>query len=216
MRPKGERIFRTRTSSDYLSEDDGFVGPYIEPIPYQRFKMVQGYKFYKGDEEIWVNEEKLIERYKCRKPITRRELFEKFQIKYETVFNRLCVTFNKRDKFWKILEKDLRDDVFDTCFEVRLDEIVCKCTDINRKYWKTQKTISARKRRTQLFSSDIFQKRKSCWKCNYIGVDNFKNKVLDDVRRKIIRNLGNRFEGKEWEEMLLYAMASTAIYLVHL
>jgi hypothetical protein len=42
---------------------------------------------------------------------------------------------------------------------------------------------------------------------NYL---HFRNKVLDDVRRKIIRTLGNRFTGKEWEEMLLYAMASNS------
>jgi hypothetical protein len=31
---------------------------------------------------------------------------------------------------------------------------------------------------------------------------------MDMVRINIIRNLGFRFEGREWEETLLYAMAS--------
>jgi hypothetical protein len=68
MRPKGEWIFRTK--EDYLSEDDGFFKPYIEPVPYQRFKIVQGFKLYKDDEDIWVNEEKFYERYRNRKQIT--------------------------------------------------------------------------------------------------------------------------------------------------
>jgi hypothetical protein len=195
MKPKGEWIFRT--NDDYLSEDEGFVKPYVEPILFQRFKIVQGYKRYKGDEEKWVDEEKFFKRYKSREPITRKKLFEKFKLKYETAFNWLCVSFDKREVFWKMLENDFKNDVFDTCFEVRLDEIVCRCTDISRKYWKTQKTISSRKRRTQLFLSDIFIDRKSCSKWNHIGSGNFRNEVMDDVRRKIIRNLGWRFEGRE-------------------
>jgi hypothetical protein len=68
IKPKGEWIFRT--SDDYLSKDDGFVKSYVEPVLYQRFKIVQGYQMYKGDEEIWVDEEKFFERYKNREPIT--------------------------------------------------------------------------------------------------------------------------------------------------
>jgi hypothetical protein len=88
--------------------------------------------------------------------------------------------------------------------------MVCKCIDISRKYWKTEKTISSRKRRRQLFVSEIFKKRKSCEKWNRMGEGNFKNKVMDNVRRRIFSNLGLRFEGREWEETLLYAMASNS------
>jgi hypothetical protein len=40
------------------------------------------------------------------------------------------------------------------------------------------------------------------------GVRDSKHKILDDARRRIIRHLGQRFEGREWEEILLYVMAS--------
>jgi hypothetical protein len=43
-----------------------------------------------------------------------------------------------------------------------------------------------------------------------MGKGNFKNKVMGNVRRMIISNLGLRFEGREWEETLLYAMASNS------
>jgi hypothetical protein len=41
-----------------------------------------------------------------------------------------------------------------------------------------------------------------------MGVGDFKHKVLDEVRRNIILNLGHRFKCREWEETLLYSMAS--------
>jgi hypothetical protein len=90
----------------------------------------------------------------------RNKLFKKFKIKYETVFNWLSVLFDKREVFCKMRENDFKNDIFNTCFEIRLDEIVCRCMDISRKYGKTPKTISSRKRRTQLFLSDIFKDRK--------------------------------------------------------
>jgi hypothetical protein len=58
--------------------------------------------------------------------------------------------------------------------------------------------------------SDIFKNKKNCWKYNNMGNRNFKNKVMDDVRRKIIRCLSLRFEGREWEETLLHTMASSS------
>jgi hypothetical protein len=56
MRPEGKWVFRTKL--DYLSSEDGFIEPYVEPIPHSRYKTVQGYKFFPGDEEIWVDENK--------------------------------------------------------------------------------------------------------------------------------------------------------------
>jgi predicted adenine nucleotide alpha hydrolase (AANH) superfamily ATPase len=138
-----------------------------------------------------------MERFNERTPIAKKELFEKFKLKYETVFNWLRVKHDKRDSFLRLLEQDYKDNVFDTCFEIRLEEIVWKCTDPSRKYWRTKKTISSRKRRTQLFESDVFKRRKNGDKVNYMGEGNFKNKILDIVRRKLIRNLGLRFEGRE-------------------
>jgi hypothetical protein len=39
MKPKGEWIFRT--SDEYLSENDGFDVPYVQPKPTQRFTYFQ-------------------------------------------------------------------------------------------------------------------------------------------------------------------------------
>jgi hypothetical protein len=157
MKPDGEWIFRLKNDNSYLSEDDGFVKPFVESAKFQRYELIPGYKLYKGDEEIWVNEEKFYSRLKSRTPITRKELFRKFVIKYETIFNWLCVKFDGREKFWKTLENDYNDNVFDKCFEIRLEEIVCQCTSSTRKYWRTQKSMSARKKRMALFKSDILK-----------------------------------------------------------
>jgi hypothetical protein len=127
-----------------------------------QFEYFQRIKVYSNEKEFWVDEEKFYQRYNSRTPLTRKELFKKFRVKYETVFNWPCVSFDKREVFWKMLKNDYDNNVFDTCFEVRLDEIVCCCTSIEKKYWKTQKSISARKKRTKLFISDIFQRRRTC------------------------------------------------------
>jgi hypothetical protein len=148
MKPEGKWVFRTEY--DYLSSEDGLVELYIEPVPYQRYKIIQWFRFYRGDEDIRVNENKFMERFNERTPITRKESFEKFKLKYETVFNWLCVKHGKRDSFWRILEQYYKDIVFDTCFEIRLEEIVWKYTDPSRKYWRTEKTISSRKRRNTI------------------------------------------------------------------
>jgi hypothetical protein len=68
--------------------------------------------------------------------------------------------------------------------------------------------MGSRKKRTELFESDIFRSRRSpsCW--NHLEICDFKHKVLDEVRRNIISNLGYRISAIEWEETLLYSMAS--------
>jgi hypothetical protein len=164
MKPSGKWIFRTRDEQDYLSDEDGFIKPYVEQKNFQKYKLVQGYKMYKGDEDIWVNEGKFFDRIDNRTPITRRELFEKFVTKYETIFHWLCVKFSKRNKFWKLLENDYKDNVFHSCFEARFEEIIDQCTCSTRKFWKNQMTMSSRKKRTELFESDIFRSRR-CWNC---------------------------------------------------
>jgi hypothetical protein len=58
--------------------------------------------------------------------------------------------------------------------------------------------------------SENFKKRKSCEKWNRIGEGNFKNNVMDIVRRNIISNFGLRFEGREWKETLFYTMTSNS------
>jgi hypothetical protein len=52
----------------------------------------------------------------------------------------------EKDSFLKILENDCNNNVFDICFETKLDEMVCECTDMERNYWQNEKTLSARKK----------------------------------------------------------------------
>jgi hypothetical protein len=176
MKSEDKWLFRTEES--YLSNEDGFVEPYVPPKLIQKFEYFQGIKLYRNDKEMWVDEEKFYQRYNSRLSITRKELFEKFKVKYETVFNWLCVSFDRRETFWKILKNDYENNVIDTCFEVRLDEIVCSCISIEEKYWKIQKSISLRKKRTKLFLSEIFKNRRTCDKWINLGISDFKHRVL--------------------------------------
>jgi hypothetical protein len=48
-----------------------------------------------------------------------------------------------------------------------------------------------------LFSSDIFKNRRTCDKWTNLGVRDFKQRVLYEVRWKIFRNLGLRNEGRD-------------------
>jgi hypothetical protein len=83
---------------------------------------------------------------------------------------------------------------------------------MSRKYWKMQKSIASRRRRTELFQSSIFKKRRSDDRRSNFGYmkGSFCHKVLYEVKQRIINNLGCRFENREWEETLLYAMASNS------
>jgi hypothetical protein len=98
------------------------------------------------------------------------------------------------------------------CYETRLEEIVRSCTSSNRKYWKTQRTIFSRKRRTELFQGSIFKRRKKDGVYNNFGPKHrsFADKALYELREKLIRNLGYRFESREWEETLLNVMVSNS------
>jgi hypothetical protein len=99
-------------------------------------------------------------------------------------------------------------------FETRLEEIVNTCTNITREYWKNQKGISARLRRTELFQSQICRNRR---KAKNLGQENFgfregnfKFKVLFFLRSRITMHLGYQFDGREWKEALLYSMVSNS------
>jgi hypothetical protein len=187
MKPEGKWIFRTKDS--YLSEDDGFVEPYKAPKANQKFEYYQGIKLFRNEKELLIDEDEFYHRFNKRLPHTRKELFERFKVKYETVFNWLCVSFDKREVFWKMLRNDFDNYVIDTCFEVRLDEIVCGCTSVERKYWRTQKSISSRKKRTKLFSSEILKNQRTCEKWTNLGVDDFKHREFDEVRRRILSTI---------------------------
>jgi hypothetical protein len=120
------------------------------------------------------------------------------------------VEFNKKEIFWENNRRDHANGNLD-CYEGRLEEIVNSCTYISRKYWKNQKGIAPRSRRTQLFLANIFRYRKS-QKCDGSEIfgnrqGSFAMKVLSYVRNPIISQAGNQIEGRDWEEALIYAMA---------
>jgi hypothetical protein len=50
------------------------------------------------------NKKWFMEKYHSRYPLTMEKLLEKFIHKYETIFNWLCVSFDKREISWKNLE----------------------------------------------------------------------------------------------------------------
>jgi hypothetical protein len=121
------------------------------------------------------------------------------------------VEFNKKEIFRENIRRDHANGKID-CYEGRLEEIVNSCTDISRRYWKNQKRIAARSRRTKLFLSDIFRHRKSqkCDSSETFGnrTGSFAMKVLSYVRNKVISQAGNQIENRDWEEALIYVMAS--------
>jgi hypothetical protein len=130
------------------------------------------------------------------------------------------VAYSKRDIFWENIKRDHANGMLG-CYEVRLEEIINSCTDTTRKYWKSwrnQRGIAARRKRTELFKLQIFRHRRT-EKCHgYEAFGNrkgtFPKRVLCESRNRIIRSAGNQIGGLEWEETLLYAMASNGDYLV--
>jgi hypothetical protein len=58
------------------------------------------------------------------------------------------------------LKRDYKNDKLD-CFEARLEEIINICTSTTGKYRRTQRNISARRRRTELFQNKKFQEQAS-------------------------------------------------------
>jgi hypothetical protein len=127
----------------------------------------------------------------------------------------MLVGFNKKEVFWENIKRDWARGELD-CYEIRLEEFMNPFTNVTRKYWKNQRSISARSRRTKLFQSEIFKKRRSSATFGYKAFGNrkgtFTKKVLYMVRSKMLRNAGYQISGVEWEETLLYAMASNGDY----
>jgi hypothetical protein len=81
-------------------------------------------------------------------------------VKYETILFWLLVSFNKKEIFWHNIRRDHAKGKLD-CYEIRLEEIVNSYTDVTRKYWKNQRGIAARSRRTKLVKSDLFINRRN-------------------------------------------------------
>jgi hypothetical protein len=123
----------------------------------------------------------------------------------------LLVGVNKREAFWETIRRDASRNMLD-CYDIRLEEIVNSFTNVTKKYWKNQRGIAARKKRTMRFKSDIFRNRRTeksfGWEKFGAREGSFAKKVLYYVREEMLRGAGNRLEGEKWEETLLYAIAS--------
>jgi hypothetical protein len=112
----------------------GIWKPFSPPKPKDKFSLIEGEKiFSKNELDNITNEEKFIQRFKERKPLTQKELFDKFATKYETIFKWLLVGVNKREAFWDVLKRDASKNLLD-CYEVRLEEIVESFTGSTKKF----------------------------------------------------------------------------------
>jgi hypothetical protein len=197
----GKWIFRCE---DYRPDEFCFTHAYVPPIIRPKFELVQGVKCYPGEMRLWTDVEGAKKKLEGIDPVSNEEFFKKVRLKYEVVFNWLCISFNGKEPFWKQLEQDYKKGVLD-CYEVRLWEIVKSWTSIDRKYWRTQKGISSRRKRTQLFQSQIFKDRRQEAKKYYGG---FKITVLRRIRELIFSYRTSYYGTREFEEMLLYSMAA--------
>jgi hypothetical protein len=95
--------------------------------------------------------------------------------------------------FWQNLKRDYENNALD-CYEARLEEIVFTNSSIDRKYWKTQKGIASRRKRTELFRSNIFDERRQkhvAMNVNFRYIKSrfgsFNHRVLYQVRQDLIR-----------------------------
>jgi hypothetical protein len=152
-----------------------------------------------------------LKRYNERRPLTNDEIMKKFMLKYETIFRWMLVVFNKKEIVWDNVRRDFAEENIE-CYEIRQEEIANSFTDVTKKYWKNQKGITAKFRRTELFKSELFvhRKRQRCFGWENFGNRNgsFAKKALSFVREMILRNAGNQIGGIDWEEALLYSIAS--------
>jgi hypothetical protein len=111
MKVEDRWLFQTK--SNYLSEDDGLISPYVPPEQFKRFERFQGVKVFRNDKTFLVKEEKFHDRIRSRAPLTKENLYNRFILKYETGFNWSCVSFNKQERFWQYLKNDYKNDVLD-------------------------------------------------------------------------------------------------------
>jgi hypothetical protein len=90
MKSEGKWMFRMKKFYAYGYD---YWEAYKPLVPKERFQLFQNFKVYGVEKDFWVNEESFRERYQKRSPLTLEKLYEKFILKYETVFNWLCVSF---------------------------------------------------------------------------------------------------------------------------
>jgi hypothetical protein len=179
----------------------------------KRFEIFQEIRVFPTDKKKWENEKEFFSRYNRRIPPTNKSIYYGYIEKYEVILKWLRVSFNKKERFLENLKRDYENNKLD-CYETRLEEIFNICTSTERKYWKTQCTISSRRHRTNLFESRMFKHRNDKDKgyCDNFGFEqkSFKHRVLYDLRQKLIFMLGHKFEVVEYEGEMLNSMASNS------
>jgi hypothetical protein len=119
--------------------------PFKYPEPKKKFERFQGIKVFYGDKSFGVSGYEFLKRCRSRPGLTNNQNFERFKDNYRTILNWLCVSYNENELSWQNLKRDHENNRLD-CYEVRWEEIINTCMSIDKKYWRTQCTISSRRR----------------------------------------------------------------------
>jgi hypothetical protein len=65
-------------------------------------------KVFTNDKSIWVSQTEFLRRYESRFWFTKVRIYDRYVEKYKTIFSWLCIAFNGKEKFWKILKRDTK------------------------------------------------------------------------------------------------------------
>jgi hypothetical protein len=105
MSSKGEWIVRTRCTyrDTMMGRLWDYTCPYKPPPPKKHFEIINGMKKYPGECFCNISNEKTEwnRKWSEEHPLTYEELYEQMKIKYETIFNWLCISFNRKEIFWR-------------------------------------------------------------------------------------------------------------------
>jgi hypothetical protein len=97
---------------------------------------------------------------------------------------------------WENLKRDYTNSKLN-CYETRLEEIINCWTETNKKYWKTQCTISPRRKRTVLFRSEIFKWRKGKWTAKKVRDEKNSPEICSGLDAERYRKEVNRYNKKK-------------------
>jgi hypothetical protein len=86
-------------ADDIYDPYQGNWEPAKSPTPKKRFERFQGIKIFIGDKSFRVNEEEFLKRYRSRHQLTNNQNFERFEDKYKTIMNWLCISYNEKELF---------------------------------------------------------------------------------------------------------------------
>jgi hypothetical protein len=73
----------------------------------ERFVRFNGFKFYKADDKCLVSEEEFFKRYDRRRALKREDIYKRYIDKYKIMLNWLCVSYNSKELFGRILREIL-------------------------------------------------------------------------------------------------------------